>query len=119
MKPLEKRRAIRGLVAREAAAATELARRIWRLAELALDERESSRLLAGYLAARGFRVDWPLASLPTAFRAVWGRGRPVIGVLGEYDALPGCGLTAGERGHGCGHHLLGVGAAAGAVAAAR
>lgn len=119
MKPLEKRRAVRRLVAREAAAATELARRIWQLAELALDERESSRLLADYLAARGFRVDRPLAALPTAFRAVWGRGRPVIGVLGEYDALPGCGSSAGERGHGCGHHLLGVGAAAGAVAAAR
>lgn len=115
----EKRKAVRRLVAAEAQPATELARRIWGLAELPFGEHGSSRLLGRYLAERGFRVDRPLAALPTALRARRGSGRPVVGILAEYDALPECGLRPGRPGHGCGHNLLGAGAAAGAVAAVR
>jgi len=119
VKPTRKRAEIRTLVKREAKEATRLAREIWKLAEPAFGETGSARLLADYLASRGFKVDFPVRSVPTAFCARWGRGRPVVGILGEYDALPDCGLARGTWGHGCSHHLLGVGAAAGAVAVAR
>jgi len=119
MKPADKRRRVRKAVAAERAEVARLAGAIWELAELPLQETRSANLLAEYLAARGFKVTWPMAVLPTAFKAVWGAGRPTIGFLGEYDALPDCGLEPGSNGHGCGHNLLGVGAAAGAAAAAR
>jgi aminobenzoyl-glutamate utilization protein B len=82
-------------------------------------ETDSARLLAQFLAERGFRVEFPIRSVPTAFKATAGKGRPVVGFLGEYDALPDCGLDKGTYGHGCGHNLLGVGSALGAVATAR
>ncbi len=118
MKPDRKRKAVKAAVQREAGEAKRLAGRIWKLAEPPLQEEESSHLLADYLASRGFKVDWPISCMPTAFRATYGRGRPVIGFLGEYDALPDCGLKKGTYGHACGHNLLGVGSAAGAVATA-
>ncbi len=119
MKPDAKRKAVKAAVQGEAGAAKRLAGRIWELAEPALHERESSRLLADYMASRGFRVQWPIGSMPTAFKAIYGKGRPVIGFLGEYDALPDCGPEKGTYGHACGHNLLGVGSAVGAVATAR
>lgn len=119
MKPNEKRTLIKKVVAREARQAKRLASRIWELAEPPLREKESARLLADYLASRGFAVNFSIPSVPTAFRATWGKGRPVIGFLGEFDALPDCGLKKGTYGHACGHNLLGVGSAAGAVATAR
>jgi len=118
MKKAEKRRIIRQIVARDEQEVTRLACRIWELAEAPFEERESSKLLADYLASRGFQVDFCFPSLPTAFRATWGKGKPVIGFLGEYDALPDCGKEPGTYGHGCGHNLLGVGSAVGAAAAA-
>ena len=112
-----KKALVRKLVAREAAAAKRISDAIADLAEPGFQEFESAKLLADYVARRGFRVEWPWRHMPTAFRATWGKGRPVVGLLAEYDALPNCGPEEGRWGHGCGHNLLGAGAAAGAVAA--
>lgn len=100
---------------------------IWEYAEMALSEYRSAALLVKMLKDEGFRVVEGLPGLPTAFVAEYGRGKPVIAYLGEYDALPGLSQKAdklerdpieeGAPGHGCGHHLLGVGALAAAVAA--
>lgn len=104
----------------------EASDQIWGYAELALREYRSAALLAKLLKEEGFRVTEGLPGLPTAFVAEYGQGKPVIAYLGEYDALPGLSQEAdklerspiqeGAPGHGCGHHLLGVGAVAAAVA---
>lgn len=101
--------------------------RIWEFSEIRFEERRSSALLANFLEKQGFAVERGLAGLETAFVASWGESGPVIGFLGEYDALPGLSqkagglapepVTPGGHGHGCGHNLLGVGAAAAALAA--
>jgi len=97
---------------------------VWAYAETGLRETKSAEALASYAAAQGFRVRRGVADMPTAFVAEYGQGSPVIGVLGEYDALPGISqkaqtvkepLEEGAAGHGCGHNLLGVGALAAAV----
>lgn len=77
--------------------------------ELGLQEFNSSRLLRDWLTRQGFTVEENFHGIPTAFRAVYGSGKPVLGFLCEYDALP-------EIGHGCGHDLIGV-MSAGAAAA--
>ncbi len=91
---------------------------IWGFAELGLKEFKSSKLLAKTLDEAGFAVKMGVADMPTAFYADYGEGKPVIGILGEYDALPGLSqkaqpsrevLIEGDPGHGCGHNLLGVG----------
>ena len=92
-----------------------LSREIWSRPETAFQETFASRALAGWLGSRGFQIRENIAGLPTAFSASCGSGRPVIGFLGEYDALPGLGKNGGP-GHGCGHNLLGVGAAGAAAA---
>lgn len=98
---------------------------IWRYAETALRETQSSKALADYAEKQGFRVTRGVAGMPTAFVAEYGSGSPVIGIMGEYDALPGISqkaqpvkeaLTAGAGGHGCGHNLFGVGSLAAAMA---
>jgi aminobenzoyl-glutamate utilization protein B len=98
---------------------------IWRAAELALQEKESAGILASFLEKSGFRIERGVAGLPTAFVATWGQGEPVIGVLGEYDALPGLSQEAvafkkpmaeGKPGHGCGHNIFGVASVAAAAA---
>ncbi len=98
---------------------------VWALAETALLETRSSKLLADYTEKQGFTVERGVAGMPTAFVATYGQGRPIIGVLGEYDALPGLSqkaqaekeaLEPGAAGHGCGHNLLGAGAMAAALA---
>lgn len=97
---------------------------IWSLAEVGYQEVESSALLQTRLREAGFRIEAGVAGIPTAFVAEWGEGGPVIGILAEFDALPGITQQAvPERaprddvaaGHACGHHLFG----AGSVAAAR
>jgi aminobenzoyl-glutamate utilization protein B len=94
-----------------------LARQIWERPEVALQERFASGLLADQLEAAGFRVERGVAGMPTAFVASWGGGGHTIGLLGEYDALPGLSqrlaaekspIAAGGPGHGCGHNLFGV-----------
>ncbi|MDD8019791.1 MAG: amidohydrolase [Acidobacteriota bacterium] len=102
-----------------------LSDQIWQLAETALQETQSSKLLADYAEAQGFKVERGVAGLPTAFIATFGQGSPIIGVLGEYDALPGLSqraqpvkeaLQPGAAGHGCGHNLLGAAALSSALA---
>jgi aminobenzoyl-glutamate utilization protein B len=96
-----------------------LSDQVWAFAETALLEVRSAQALADYAEKQGFKVARGVAGLPTAFTASYGEGRPVIGVLGEYDALPGLSqkiqttkeaLLAGAPGHGCGHNLLGAAA---------
>ncbi len=102
-----------------------LADRIWAFAEPALKETRSAAVLADYAEAQGFVVERGVAGMPTAFVASFGEGRPIIGVLGEYDALPGISqraqptmepLVAGAAGHGCGHNLLGTASLGAALA---
>ncbi|MDP1571365.1 MAG: amidohydrolase [Vicinamibacterales bacterium] len=103
----------------------DLAMRIWSLAEVGYQEEASSALLQDQLRAAGFTVTAGVAGIPTAFVATWGRGAPVIGIVGEFDALPGLSQAAvPERrplvengpGHGCGHHLFGTASTAAAIA---
>ena len=98
---------------------------IWAHPEVALEEYKASRLQADDLAADGFEITFGLGDLPTAFMAEWTQGErgPVIGFLGEYDALPGLSqknqdlqdpIVQDGPGHGCGHNLLGTAALAAA-----
>jgi aminobenzoyl-glutamate utilization protein B len=108
---------------------TEVSGKIWGFSETALKETKSAALLADLLEKEGFAVTRGVAGMPTAFVASAGSGPPVVGILAEYDALPGLSqvggapkktpLAAGEAGHGCGHNLLGTAAVAAAVAANR
>jgi aminobenzoyl-glutamate utilization protein B len=102
-----------------------LSDKIWSWAELAFEESKSSKALIEYAEANGFIVEKGVAGMPTAFIATYGSGKPVIGILGEFDALPGLSqkttpdknpLKEGAAGHGCGHNLFGVGSMAAAVA---
>ncbi|RXZ00703.1 amidohydrolase [Fictibacillus sp. S7] len=99
---------------------------IWNYAELGLHEFKSSKLLAEQLENEGFTIEIGVAGMPTAFVATWGTGGPVVGILGEYDALPGLSqklvakkepVIEDANGHGCGHNIYGVAAAGGAIAA--
>ncbi len=94
-----------------------LADQVWGFAETALRETRSAALLADYAETQGFRVERGIDGMPTAFLASYGEGKPVIAVLGEYDALPGlsqratsekAALQPGAAGHGCGHNLFGA-----------
>jgi len=98
---------------------------IWENPEVALAETKACALQSEFLEAEGFAITRNIGDLPTAFSAEWGRGSPVIGFLGEYDALPNLSQkrqagqdpeVAGGPGHGCGHNLLGTAALASAVA---
>lgn len=114
-----------GSIERQRAELIGLSDRIWRFAETALRETRSSKLLADYAEKQGFEVKRGVAGMPTAFVASYGSGRPIIGILGEYDALPGISqkaqpvkeaLEAGSAGHGCGHNLFGAASLGAAVA---
>ncbi len=98
---------------------------IWALAETAFEEDDSSRILADYAQKNGFTVERGVAGIPTAFTAIYGSGRPIISVLGEFDALPGISqkaqpekepLNEGAAGHGCGHNLFGAASLGSAIA---
>lgn len=111
-----------------AAGYAALSDEIWGYAETAYRETRSAAALCGALEAHGFTVTRGVGGIETAFTGRFGEGKPVIGFLGEYDALYGLSQRAGtakaapgpvaESGHGCGHNLLGVGSLAAAVAAA-
>ncbi|MBR1565559.1 MAG: amidohydrolase [Oscillospiraceae bacterium] len=125
--------AARKSISRQETELVKISEKLWELAETKFEEYESAALLCQALEWEGFQIEQGVGGLPTAFRAVWespeGRG-PVIGFLGEYDALPGLSQEAGalkkvprgnasnSNGHGCGHHLLGT-ALLGAAAALR
>ena len=105
----------------------DAAMQIWNFAEMGYQEYKSSALLIQILKNAGFTITPGVAGMPTAFIAEYGSGHPIIGILGEYDALPGLSqvaipeqkpITDGAPGHGCGHHLFGVGSAASAIAIA-
>lgn len=105
----------------------EAALKIWNWAEPGYQETKSSALLSEMLEEAGFTVERGVAEIPTAFTATYGSGEPVIGILGEFDALPGLSQQAvpdrqpnpeGSYGHGCGHHLFGVASASAAIAVA-
>ncbi len=98
---------------------------VWGFAEYGLLEEKSSKLIAATLEKHGFRVKLGVAGMPTAITAEWGRGEPVIGVMGEYDALPGISnkvvprqepLVPNGMGHGCGHNIHGTTAMGAAIA---
>lgn len=96
----------------------KLAAEIWDYAELKFAEHKSAKAMEDFLTGEGFEVKTGIAGIETAYSASFGSGRPVIGILGEFDALSGLSQKADvaehvERegtscGHGCGHHLLGV-----------
>jgi aminobenzoyl-glutamate utilization protein B len=105
----------------------EAALKIWGWAEPGYQETKSSALLSGILEQAGFDVRRGVAEIPTAFTATFGEGKPVIGILGEFDALPGLSQQATPRrapregigyGHGCGHHLFGAASMSAAIAIA-
>lgn len=102
----------------------KIALQIWDYAEVGFKEYKSTILLQKELQRNGFRIDTGVADIPTAFVATYGQGKPVIGILAEYDALPGLAqdtvpdkkILAGRgAGHGCGHHLLGTAGIAAAI----
>jgi aminobenzoyl-glutamate utilization protein B len=107
----------------------EISMTLWDYAELAQMETRSAAYLADYLEAEGFAVERGVADMPTAFMASFGSGRPIIGVLAEFDALPNIGNEIVPRkepradgyphGQGCGHNLFGAGSVAAAVALKR
>lgn len=101
-----------------------VAHQIWSFAEVGFQETKSSTLLQETLAAAGFSIEKGVAGMPTAFTATYGSGKPVIAILGEFDALPGVSQDAVPElkavegrpaGHACGHHLFGTASAAAAI----
>ena len=108
-----------------AARDADVAHQIWNWAEVGYQEEKSSALLQKELSQAGFQVEAGVAGIPTAFVASWGEGEPVIGILAEFDALPGFSQDAvPERkplpgrlsGHACGHHLFGTASVSAALA---
>lgn len=106
----------------------DVSRKVWGFAEVGLQENRSAEVQVRALQAEGFEVDQGTGGMPSAFVAEWGKGSPVIGFLGEYDALMGLSqkavptkdpVCAGAPGHGCGHNLLGAAAMGSAIALKR
>jgi len=100
--------------------------KIWEYAETRFEEFNSKNQLCDMLKQEGFTLSEKAAGIETAFIGSFGSGKPVVAILGEYDALFGlsqeggvakkCPIFKDGAGHGCGHNLLGVGSLAGAVA---
>ena len=118
---------LRQFLAKRQARDAEVARSIWEFAEVGYQETRSSALLQQELTKAGFRIEAGVAGIPTAFVASAGSGKPVIGILAEYDALPGITQdavpdrqpVAGKlSSHACGHHLFGTASVSAAIAIA-
>lgn len=119
---------IKHLISQKAEKTKYIATKIWEFAELSFEESRSSAILIDALKNEGFTIDHGIADIPTAFAARFshGTGKPVVGLLAEYDALAGLSqkaglpkqepLVEGGSGHGCGHNLLGAGCFSAAVA---
>ena len=114
-----------GWVDANARALAEVNKKIWTWAETGLEERRSSAELITLLESNGFAVEAGVADMPTAFVASYGSGRPIIGILAEYDALPGLSQEAAPSrtaregvmaGHGCGHSIFGTASTGAAIA---
>ena len=121
----DNKKAIIESVEKHQTALIDISDQIWALAETAFEETQSAKLLADYAEAQGFEVKRRVAEMPTAFIASYGSGKPIIGILGEFDALPGISqkaspvkeaLEEGAAGHGCGHNLFGAGSLGAAIA---
>ncbi len=104
---------------------TQLSDSIWSFEEVAFQEEKSSQVLSHFAEEMGMKVIRRVADIPTAFTAEFGSGKPVIGILGEFDALPGLSqktvpekdpVNEGGAGHGCGHNLFGVASLGAALA---
>jgi len=122
--PAVKAEAVTG-IEKQKADLIRLSDEIWAFAETALRETRSAEALADYAEKNGLAVQRGVAGMPTAFVASYGAGHPIIGILGEYDALPGISqkaqptqeaLAAGAPGHGCGHNLFGAASLGASVA---
>lgn len=124
------KRMVADLIDQGADAYGEIAQRIWDFAELGYLETESSALLERTLRDAGFEIETGVAGIPTAFVASFrnGEGGPIIGILAEYDALPGITqdrspmrlpIADKQAGHACGHHLFGAGSVAAGIAVKR
>jgi aminobenzoyl-glutamate utilization protein B len=116
--PSTNKKAILASVEKHQQELIKLSDQVWGFAETAMKETQSSKVLADYAEAQGFKVTRGVAEIPTAFIAEFGSGKPIIGVLGEFDALPGLSqkaqpvkeaLVSGAPGHGCGHNMFGAG----------
>jgi aminobenzoyl-glutamate utilization protein B len=116
---------VSGFLAKRSDHDAQVARRIWEWAELGYQETQSSALLRSELEAAGFSIEAGVAGMPTAFVATAGSGEPIIGILAEFDALPGLSQAAVPQrspieeaapGHGCGHHLFGTASSSAAIA---
>ncbi len=103
----------------------QIAKSIWNFAEVGYQEEKSSGLLKKTLSDEGFSIKSGVAKIPTAFVAEYGSGQPVIGILAEFDALPGISQEVATQrqpienqgaGHACGHHLFGTASTAAAIA---
>ncbi|HVE33353.1 MAG TPA: M20/M25/M40 family metallo-hydrolase, partial [Gemmatimonadaceae bacterium] len=103
----------------------DVAKQIWNFAELGYQETKSSALLQSELTSAGFTVKAGVAEIPTAFVASYGSGKPIIAIVGEFDALPGLSqaavptrqpIASSIAGHACGHHLFGTASTAAAIA---
>ena len=103
----------------------EISDKIWEAAETSLQEFKSSKYLSDYAEKNGFNVERGVAGIPTAFTATYGSGRPIIGIMGEFDANAGISqkkqptkepLLDGAAGHGCGHNLFGTASLGAAIA---
>jgi aminobenzoyl-glutamate utilization protein B len=97
---------------------------VWAHAEIAMKEHQSAKALSEYAEKQGFKVTRNIAGIPTAFIAEYGSGKPIIGILGEFDALPGFSqkaqttkepLKEGAAGHGCGLNMFGAASLGAAV----
>ena len=113
-------------VERKAPLMNDLSDKIWEYAEISMQEHRSTAEYIKVLKAEGFTVEENLCGIPTAFSGTFGSGKPVIGILGEFDALSGLSqkagavtkeaLVPGGNGHGCGHNLLGAASLGAAIA---
>jgi aminobenzoyl-glutamate utilization protein B len=116
---------IAALIEQKAATFTALNDRVWDCAEIRFGLKNSADAICATLEKEGFKIERGVAGMAHAFIATWGKGSPVVGILGEYDALPALSqqagipekkpVTPGGNGHGCGHSALGSGAAAAAA----
>jgi amidohydrolase len=100
---------IQAFVDQKATELVDLSQKIHQAPELGYEEQQSAAWLTDFLEKNGFEVERGVAGMPTAFKAVYGRGAPVIAFMAEYDALPGIG-------HGCGHNIIGAAAAGAGLA---
>ena len=117
---------INKIVEEKKALILDVSAKIWEYAELPYEEFKSAKLLSQVLEQEGFTVEMGVAQIPTAFTASFGQGKPVMGFLGEYDALDALSqvagniekqpIEAGRPGHGCGHNALGAGSLGAALA---